>query len=112
MRLFIAPFASMLVAASAIAQTDAPPGESFVLESATFGLRQARICDPQVSEFFRQTHEDALRRNVAEQAFNARREDAKGIIEDVTRIRLRQRCAESRGIDMPNEPIVKHKVGT
>ena len=37
MRPFIAPFASMLVAASAIAQTDAPPGESFVLESATFG---------------------------------------------------------------------------
>lgn len=37
MRAFIASFASMFFLASAIAQTDAPPGESFVLESATFG---------------------------------------------------------------------------
>jgi Raf kinase inhibitor-like YbhB/YbcL family protein len=37
MRSLIAPFVTMLVATCAIAQTDTPPGESFVLESATFG---------------------------------------------------------------------------
>jgi Raf kinase inhibitor-like YbhB/YbcL family protein len=36
MRAFVA-FASILFAACAFAQTDTPPGESFVLESATFG---------------------------------------------------------------------------
>jgi Raf kinase inhibitor-like YbhB/YbcL family protein len=37
MRALIASFVPILFAASAIAQTETPPGEAFVLESATFG---------------------------------------------------------------------------